>query len=215
VQRSLALRHNIPSLQLSLQAQSSLLQASTSGAMGKQGPREKAMKKAEQKEAERKKAAEEKRLQEDAAKRRLEFKQNLQAGANQQPPAFHRTTSLTKRKSLPPPPPSKKAKKSKTNGSKGTREEDLQESYDYVPDLAPEHLPYSNKDERDGDPDYEQSEQLESESELNGVNSDDEDQRRYDETKLPGFNRHAPRIPPPQWRLGHRKQRPDYRDQAE
>jgi hypothetical protein len=113
-------------------------------------------------------------------------------------PPFHQTTSLTKRKSLPPPPLSKKAKKSKTSGSKGTREEDLQEGYDYVPDLAPEHPPYSNKVERlDGDPDY-QSDQSESESESDGVNSDDEDQRRYDEVEIPGFNRHAPRIPPPQ-----------------
>jgi hypothetical protein len=165
--------------------------------MGKQGPQEKAMKKAARKEAEKKKA-EEQRLQEDASKRRLEFEHNRQAGASQQPPAFHQTKSLTKRKTLPPPPPSKKAKKSKTSGSKGTREEDLQEGYDYVPDLAPEHLPYSNKDEMDGDPDYTQSDQSESESELDGVNSDNEDQRRYDETEIPGFNRHAPRIPPPQ-----------------
>jgi hypothetical protein len=65
-----------------------------------------------------------------------------------------------------------------------------------VPDLAPEHLPYSNKDERDGDRDYTQSDQSESESESDGVNSDDEDQRRYDEVEVPGFNRHAPRLPP-------------------
>jgi hypothetical protein len=153
------------------------------------------MKKAERKEAERKKA-EEQRLQEDASKRRLEFEHDRQAGASQQPPAFHQTTSLTKRKDLPPPPPSKKAKKSKTSGSKGTRAEDLQEGYDYVPDLAPEHLPYSNKDERVEDPDYEQSDQSESGSESDGVNSDEEDQRRYDEIEIPGFNHHAPRLPP-------------------
>jgi hypothetical protein len=187
--------------------------------MGKQGPQEKAMKKAARKEAEKKKA-EEQRLQEDASKRRLEFELNFrQAGASQQPPAFHQTTSLTKRKTLPPPPPSKKAKKSKTGGSKGTREEDLQEGYDYVPDLAQEHLPFSNKDERDGNPDYSQLDQLESESESDGVNSDDEDQRRYDETEIPGFNRHAPRLPPPQSNgdsvMGSLKQRPGYRDQAE
>jgi hypothetical protein len=163
--------------------------------MGKQGPREKAMKKAERKEAERKKAKEQS-LQEDASKRRLEFEHNRQAGASQQPPAFHQTTSLTKRKDLPPPPPSKKAKKSKTSGSKGTRAEDLQEGYDYVPDLAPEYLPYSNKDEREEDPDYEQSDQSESGSESDGVNSDEEDQRRHDETEIPGFNNHAPRLPP-------------------
>jgi hypothetical protein len=165
--------------------------------MGRQGPQEKALKKAAQKEAEKKKAVEQ-RLQEDASKRRLEFEHNRQAGASQQPPAFHQTTSLTKRKDLPPPPRYKKAKRSKTSGSKGTRAKDLQEGYDYVPDLAPEHLPYSNKDERDGDPDYKQSDESESESESDGVNSDDEDQRRYDEVEIPGFNRHAPRIPPPQ-----------------
>jgi hypothetical protein len=99
---------------------------------------------------------------------------------------------------LPAPPPSKKAKKSKTSGSKGTRAEDLQEGYDYVPDLAPEHMPYSNKDERDGDPDYQESDQSESESESDGVNLDDGDQRRYDEVEIPGFNRNAPRVPPPQ-----------------
>jgi hypothetical protein len=99
------------------------------------------------------------------------------------------------------PPPSKQAKKSKTSGSKGThptRAEDLQEGYDYVPDLAPDNMPCSNKDERDGDPDYQESDQSESESESDGVNSDDEDQRRYNETELPGFNRNAPRVPPPQ-----------------
>jgi hypothetical protein len=59
-------------------------------------------------------------------------------------------------------------------------------------------MPYSNKDERDGDPDYQESDQSESESESDGVNSDDEDQRRYNETELPGFNRNALRVPPPQ-----------------
>jgi hypothetical protein len=78
---------------------------------------------------------------------------------NNPQPSITQTTSLTKRKDLPPPPPSKKAKKSKTSGSKGTRAEDLQEGYDYVPDLAPDHLPYSNKDERVEDLDYEQSDQ--------------------------------------------------------
>lgn len=168
--------------------------------MGKAGPREKAMKKAERKAAEKRKAEEE-RLQADAAKRRLEFEATRRAGASEQPPAFHQTTSLNKRKSLPAPPPSKQAKKSKTSGSKGThptRAEDLQEGYDYVPDLAPDNMPYSNKDERDGDPDYQESDQSESESESDGVNSDDEDQRRYNETELPGFNRNAPRVPPPQ-----------------
>jgi hypothetical protein len=165
--------------------------------MAKYGVQEKRLNKAQKKEAKKKKA-EEQRLQEDASKRRLEFEHDRQAGASQQPPAFHQTTSPTKHKTLPPPPPSKKAKKSKTSGSKGTREEDLQEGYDYVPDLAPEHLPYSNKDKRlDGDHDY-QSDQSESESESDGVNSDDENQHRYDEVEIPGFNRHAPRIPPPQ-----------------
>jgi hypothetical protein len=46
--------------------------------MGKQGPRERAMKKAKRKEAERKKA-EEQRLQEVASKRRLEFEHDRQA----------------------------------------------------------------------------------------------------------------------------------------
>jgi hypothetical protein len=165
--------------------------------MGKQGPREKALKKAQQKEA-GKKRAEEERLQEDASKRRLEFEHDRQAGASQQPPAFHQTTSLTKRKSLPASPPSKEAKKSKNSGSKGTHAEDLQEGYDYVPDLASELLPYSNKDERDGDPDYEESDQCESESESDCTNSDEEDQRQYDEAEIPGFNRHAPRLPPRQ-----------------
>jgi hypothetical protein len=87
--------------------------------MGKVGPREKAMKKAEQKAAEKRKAEEE-RLQADAAKRRLEFAATRRAGAGGQPPAFHQTTSLNERKSLPAPPPSKQAKKSKTSGSKGT-----------------------------------------------------------------------------------------------
>jgi hypothetical protein len=129
--------------------------------MGKMGPREKAMKKAERKPAEKKKAEEE-RLQADAAKRRLEFEATRQAGASDQPPAFHQTTSLNKRKSLPAPPSSKQAKKSKTSGSKGTRPtraEDLQEGFDYVPDLAQDNMPYSNKDERDGDPDYQESDQ--------------------------------------------------------
>jgi hypothetical protein len=79
---------------------------------------------------------------------------------------------------LPTPPPSKQAKKSKYSGSKGThptRAEDLQEGYDYVPDLAPVNMPYSNKDERDGNRNYQESDQSESESELDGVNSDDED----------------------------------------
>jgi hypothetical protein len=168
--------------------------------MGKVGPREKAMKKAEQKAAEKKKAEEE-RLQVDAAKRRLEFETTRRAATSEQPPAFHQKTSLNKRKSLLAPPPSKQAKKSKTSGSKGTRPthaEDLQEGYDYVIDLAPDNMPYSNKDERDGDPDYQESDQSESESESDGVNSDDENQRRYNETEFPGFNRNAPRVPPPQ-----------------
>jgi hypothetical protein len=87
------------------------------------------------------------------------------------------------------------------SGSKGThptRAEDLQEGYDYVPDLAPDNMPYSNKDERDGDPDYQESDRSESESELDGVNSDAEDQRRYNEIELPIFNCNAPRVPPPQ-----------------
>jgi hypothetical protein len=74
----------------------------------------------------------------------------------------------------------------------------LQEGYDYVPDLAPDNMPYSNKDERDGDPDYQESDQTKLKSELDGVNSNDEDQRRYNETELSGFNRNAPRVPPPQ-----------------
>jgi hypothetical protein len=158
------------------------------------------MKKAKRKAAEKRKAEEE-RLQADAAKRRLEFEATKRAGASEQPPAFHQTTSLNKRKSLPAPPPSKHAKKSKTSGSKGThptRAEDLQEGYDYVPDLAPDNMPYSNKDERDGDPDYQESDQTKLKSELDGVNSNDEDQRRYNETELSGFNRNAPRVPPPQ-----------------
>jgi hypothetical protein len=168
--------------------------------MWKVGPREKAMKKAERKAAEKRKAEEEK-LQADAAKRRLEFEATRRAGASEQPPACHQTTSLNKRKSLPAPPPSKQAKKSKTSGSKGihpTRAEDLQEGYDYVPDLAPDNMPYSNKDERDGDLDYQESDQSESKSESDGVNSDYEDQRRYNETELPGFNPDARRVPPPQ-----------------
>jgi hypothetical protein len=167
--------------------------------MGKVEPREKAMKKAEQKAAKKRKAEEE-RLQADAAKRRLEFEATRRAGASEQPPAFQ-TTSFNKRKSLQTPSLSKQAKKSKTSGSKGThptRAEDLQEGYDYVPDLAPDNMPYSNKDERDGDPDYQELHQSESESESDGVNLDDEVQRRYNETELPGFNRNAPCVPPPQ-----------------
>jgi hypothetical protein len=145
--------------------------------MRKVGAQEKAMKKAEQKAAEKKKAEGE-RLQADAAKRRLEFEATRQAGASKQPPAFHQTTSLNKRKSLPAPPPSKQAKENKNSGSKGTRPtraEDLQEGYVYVLDLAPNNMPSSNKDERNGDPDYQESDQSESESESDGVNSDDED----------------------------------------
>jgi hypothetical protein len=66
--------------------------------MGKVGPRKKAMKKAEQKAAEKKKA-EEDRLQADSAKRRLEFEATRRVEASEQPPAFHQTTSLNKRKS--------------------------------------------------------------------------------------------------------------------
>jgi hypothetical protein len=168
--------------------------------MEKVGPQKKTMEKAEQKAAEKKKEEEE-RLQADAAKRRLEFEATRRARASEQPPAFHQTTSLNKRKSLPAPPPRKQAKKSKISGSKGTRPtraEDLQECYDYVPDLAPDNMPDSNKDERHGDPNYQESDQSESESELDGVNLDDKDQRRYNETELPGFNCNAPRVPPPQ-----------------
>jgi hypothetical protein len=127
--------------------------------MRKVGPREKAMKKTKQKAAEKRKAEEE-RLQADAAKRRLKFEATRRPKASEQPPAFHQTTSLNKRKSLPAPPLSKQTKKSKTSGNKGThptRAEDLQEGYDYVPDLAPDNIPYSNKDERDGNPDYQES----------------------------------------------------------
>jgi hypothetical protein len=129
----------------------------------------------------------------------LSFEATRRAGASEQPPAFYQTTSLNKRKSLPAPPPSKQAKKSKTSGSKGTRPtraEDLQEGYDYVPDLAPDNMPYFNKDERNGDPEYKELDQSESESELDRVNSDNEDQRQYNEVEIPGFNRNAPRVPP-------------------
>jgi hypothetical protein len=166
--------------------------------MEKQGPQKKKMKKAQRAEAKKKKK-EKKRLQEESARKTFALKNTRQVGARQEPP-----NSWMEESDLPSDNVYRKAQSiasiaPKTSGRKGTREDDLREGYDYVEDIVAKDLPYS-RNEWDENPEYgpQESDQSESESDATTWTKPSEDLNQYNQSGLPGFNHHAPRVAPPQ-----------------
>jgi len=142
--------------------------------------------------------AEEQRLAAIAAEKRAAYmggNQEVQGGRVCKKLAFNQQASYEKRKALPAPPQAKKAKTNSGQRRTAGVEKDpanVPEELDdgFVGDIE------GNIYDDERDPEFFPEDEERSGDE-GDADTDDEELRQYTEAEKPGFNRHAPRVPPP------------------